>query len=82
MDMARAFNGREGFTAKEDRMPPRFTTPFQSGPLASSQVNEDYLESMKQNHYHIMAWYVDTGIPTRARLEDMQIEWVAAGLTE
>jgi aldehyde:ferredoxin oxidoreductase len=39
-----------------------------------------YVESMKRNHYHIMGWDVDSGIPTRARLEDMGIGWVAEQL--
>jgi len=82
MDMARVFNGREGFTAEDDKMPPRFTTPFESGPLAGSRVNEGYLESMKRNHYHTMGWDVDTGIPTAARLEDMGIGWVAEELAK
>ena len=77
MDMARVFNGREGFSAEDDKMPPRFLTPFESGPLAGSQVNAAYLESMKRNHYHMMGWNADTGIPTRARLEEMGIGWVA-----
>jgi len=76
MDMARVFNGREGFTAEDDRMPPRFATPFESGPLAGAHINERYLESMKRNHYHTMGWDVGTGLPTRARLEDMGIGWV------
>ena len=80
MDMARVFNGREGFTAEDDRMPPRFTTPFESGPLAGSRVNERYLESMKRNHYHIMGWDVNTGVPTRARLEEMGIGWASEEL--
>ena len=82
MDMARAFNGREGFTAEDDRMPPRFTTAFESGPLAGSRVDEGYLDSMKRNHYHMMGWDVETGIPTRARLEDMGIGWVAEELAK
>jgi aldehyde:ferredoxin oxidoreductase len=80
MDMARVFNGREGFTAEDDRMPPRFTTPFESGPLAGSRVNERDLQSMKRNHYRIMGWDMDSGIPTRARLEDMGIGWAAEEL--
>jgi aldehyde:ferredoxin oxidoreductase len=35
---------------------------------------------MKRNHYHIMGWDVNTGIPTAARLEDMGIGWVAEEL--
>ena len=82
MDMARVFNALEGFTAEDDRMPPRFTSPFESGPLAGSRVNEGYLESMKRNHYHMMGWDVRTGIPTRSRLEDMGIGWAAEELPE
>jgi aldehyde:ferredoxin oxidoreductase len=82
MDMARAFNGREGLTAEDDRMPPRFTTPFERGPLAGSRVNERHLESMKHNYYHVMGWDVDTGIPTAARLADMGIGWVAEELAK
>ena len=80
MDMARAFNGREGFTAEDDKMAPRFTTPFESGPLAGSRITERDLESMKRNHYHIMGWDVKTGTPTAARLKDMGIGWVAEEL--
>ena len=82
MDMARAFNGREGFTAEDDRMPLRFTMPFQSGLLVGARINQDYLDSMKRNHYHMMGWDVDTGIPTQARLEDMGIGWVAEELAK
>jgi aldehyde:ferredoxin oxidoreductase len=80
MDMARAFNAREGFTAEDDKMALRFTTPFECGPLAGSRINEDHLESMKRNHYRTMGWDVDTGIPTAARLKDMGIGWVAEEL--
>jgi aldehyde:ferredoxin oxidoreductase len=80
MDMARAFNGREGFAAEDDRMAPRFTSPFESGPLAGSRIEEGDLESMKRNHYRIMGWDVNTGVPTAARLEDMGIGWVAEEL--
>jgi len=31
----------------------------------------------KVNHYRIIGWDVDTGIPTAARLEDMGIGWVS-----
>jgi len=82
MDMARVFNGREGFTVEDDKMPPRFTTPFESGPLAGTRVNAGYMESMKQNHYRIMGWDVNTGIPTRARLEELGIGWVAGHVAE
>lgn len=80
MDMARAFNAREGFTAEDDRTALRFAAPFECGPLAGSRINEGYLESMKRNHYRIMGWDVDTGIPTAARLEDIGIGWVAEEL--
>ena len=80
MDMARAFNGREGFTAQDDNLPQRFLSPFESGPLAGSRINDQYLESMKQNHYRMMGWDVETGIPTRERLEEMGIDWVAEEL--
>ena len=82
MDMARAFNAREGFTAEDDKMPPRFLSPFESGPLAGHKINEQYLESMKQDHYRMMGWDVETGTPTRARLEEMGIAWVADELAK
>ena len=37
---------------------------------------------MKQKYYHTIGWNVDTAIPTQARLEDTETEWVAEEVTE
>ncbi len=77
MNMARAFNVREGFSSKDDWLPPRFFTPQTSGPLSKTAVDPKRLERAKRLYYEMMGWNPDTGVPTRAKLEELDISWVA-----
>lgn len=75
-NMARVFNLREGFTEKDDRLPDRFFRPQASGPI-SKGINPQQLETLKHVYYEMRGWDRQTGIPTRGKLAELDIAWVA-----
>ncbi len=79
-NLERAFNVREGFTRKEDWLPERIQkVPFPRTP-AKGQVFE--LDKLLDDYYTVRGWDVKTGIPTRKRLEDLGLSYVADELQE
>jgi aldehyde:ferredoxin oxidoreductase len=76
-NMARVFNLREGFTARDDTMPKRFFTPHPSGPLKVA-LDPKAFEEGKRLYYDMMGW--PNGVPTPGRLGELGIEWAASQL--
>ena len=76
-NMARVFNLREGFTAKDDTMPERFFAPHPSGPLKVA-LDRKAFEEGKAQYYDMMGW--PNGIPSSGRLGELGIEWAASQL--
>jgi aldehyde:ferredoxin oxidoreductase len=73
--MARAFNIREGLTKKDDRLPERFFQPHTSGALAETAINQNDFKNAILNYYRMMGWDED-GIPTKSKLEELELEWI------
>ncbi len=71
--MARLFNIREGFTAADDPLPPRFFQPKTDGVLADKPLDPAKLEMAKSYYYTLMGWDARTGIPTPEKLEELGI---------
>jgi aldehyde:ferredoxin oxidoreductase len=78
LNMARAFNFREGFTAKDDWLPDRFFHPHNVGALSNTIVNADQLLQAKRTYYRMMNWNEETGAAERSKLEELDVGWVAA----
>jgi len=72
----RAFNVREGVTRKDDTLPPRFMEPLEGGPTDGQLISEEELNSMLDDYYEIVGWDVETGIPTKERLEKLGLGFV------
>jgi aldehyde:ferredoxin oxidoreductase len=72
--LARIFNIREGWTAKDDVLPRRFSTSPPDGPLKGVTIDSGKLEEAKKIYYQMMGWD-EAGIPTFARLVELKIEW-------
>ncbi len=72
--LARIFNVREGWTAKDDILPKRFSTSTPDGPLKGVVIDPEKLEGAKKIYYQMMGWDED-GVPTYARLVELKIEW-------
>ena len=74
--MARAFNMREGLTTEDDYLPERFYVPFTSGPLKDVGVDRQAMKQAIQTYYGMMGWD-EQGVPTRVKLQELDVEWVA-----
>ena len=80
INMARAFNLREGFTEQDDWLPDRMFHPQTSGPLSKTAVDPKQLRMAKRVYYRMMGWDENTGIPTVGKFEELDIPWVAKKL--
>ena len=77
LNLMRAFNLREGFDRKDDRLPKKFFKALQgNGPTAGVAIDPVEFETALDTYYQLMHWTPD-GTPTRAALADVGVEWVA-----
>jgi aldehyde:ferredoxin oxidoreductase len=72
--LARIFNLREGFTEKDDWLPPRFFKPKTSGALNKTSVNPEDLQKAKLLYYDMMGW-TEEGVPKQSKLDELDISW-------
>ena len=72
--LARIFNLREGFTEKDDWLPPRFFKPKTSGALNKTSVNPEDLQKAKLLYYDMMGW-TEQGVPKQSKLDELNISW-------
>ena len=63
--------------ARSDRLPERFFEPLPDGRLKGVALSKQQLEEAITLLYQMKGWDPATGIPTRARLEELDIPWVA-----
>jgi aldehyde:ferredoxin oxidoreductase len=76
LNMMRAFNAREGFTRAEDKLPPKLFKPLEGGPSDGIAITEEELAFALSTYYNMCGWDSE-GRPTRAKLEELGIPWVA-----
>jgi aldehyde:ferredoxin oxidoreductase len=74
INLTRIFNIREGFTVEDDTLPDRFYHPQSSGALSTTAVDKDNLVKSVKKYYGMMGWSSD-GIPSREKLEELDIGW-------
>jgi len=74
VNIERAFLVREGITRKDDTMPSRFLRePFTTGKSKGSVFE---LEPMLNEYYTERGWDLRTGIPTREKLRELDLDYV------
>lgn len=76
-NLARVFNIREGFSRKEDRLPVRLFASLENGPMKGVGISREEFERVMTDLYVIKGWDVETTVPTRKRLESLDLGWVA-----
>ncbi|OPY29687.1 MAG: Tungsten-containing aldehyde ferredoxin oxidoreductase [Methanocella sp. PtaU1.Bin125] len=77
-NLQRAFNARQGFTRRDDRLPHRLTgEPAPSGPAKGSVV---HLEPMLDEYYAARGWDLRLGWPTAEKLRSLGLSDVAGDL--
>lgn len=73
--LTRVFNVKHGITSDDDRLPERLFGPLESGALKGAKIpKEEFLAALPM-YYQMMGWDKDTGIPTDAKLEELDIGW-------
>ncbi len=75
--LARVFNVREGFGREDDTLPPRMNTPHVSGTLNEKPIDPEVLDEYVSTFYGMMGWDTKDGIPTLAKLQELDIAWAA-----
>jgi len=74
VNLERLFIAREGITRRDDTLPRRFLQeplPEGSGPSTGSVLE---LEPMLDEYYRARGWDVQTGLPTRDKLEELGLD--------
>ncbi|MBE9470737.1 MAG: aldehyde ferredoxin oxidoreductase family protein, partial [Chloroflexi bacterium] len=76
LNLMRAFNAREGAGAEADTVPPKLLIPLQGGRSDGAAVTAEEVEGAKALYYRMAGWD-ENGHPTRAKLEELALGWVA-----
>jgi aldehyde:ferredoxin oxidoreductase len=80
-NLARAFNVREGFTRADDTLPERLMTePLKAGASKGQVFSREDLDKMLDEYYSLRGWDVKTGTPSRAKLTELGLAYVADAL--
>ena len=74
LTLARLFNVREGFTAADDWLPPRFFRPQTSGALSETAVVPGDLRRAIDTYYGMMGWDAE-GVPRAGTLHELGVSW-------
>lgn len=77
-NLAKAFNVREGFTRADDTLPERLMNePLIDGASKGHLISKDDFKEMLDEYYKVRGWDINTGIPTREKLEELDLGYVA-----
>lgn len=78
LNMLRAFNAREGIDRWHDQLPEKmFKKALKGGPSDGIAVDRAQFEAALDEYYRQNEWDVETGNPTRHKLEALDLGWVA-----
>lgn len=73
-NLARTFNIREGFTRKDDHLPPKvMSVPIPDGVSKGSIVTQEELDLLLDDYYRTRGWTKE-GIPSKKKIEELDIE--------
>ncbi len=76
-NVARVFNTLAGFTRADDDLPERLKTePIPEGPSKGQLISQADLDFMLDEYYDARGWTRE-GIPTRAKLEELRLGYLA-----
>jgi aldehyde:ferredoxin oxidoreductase len=81
--MARAYCAREGLRREQDILPGRLMLdPLPDGPAQGMLLERSSLEKMKDAYYEMRGWDLATGIPTPAKLHELELDYLIPQLWE
>lgn len=73
--MLRLFNLKHGWTRKDDWLPDRLFEPLPAGPLKGSRMDRAEMEEAISGYYAMMGWDAASGVPTDAKLKELDLAW-------
>ena len=76
LNMLRAFNAREGLGREYDKLPKKLGKALVGGESDGFSVDMEKVEEAKDWYYEMAGWDVTTGIPTKAKLEELGLGWI------
>jgi aldehyde:ferredoxin oxidoreductase len=76
LTLLRAFNSREGVGAEADTVPPKLLIPLEGGATDGVAVTAQEMEMARSLYYQMVGWDAN-GHPTRAKLVELGLGWVA-----
>ncbi len=78
VNMMRVFNAREGLDRRHDTLSERFfTKALKGGRSDGMKLDREEFERGLDNYYRLAGWDVETGTPTRWKLEELGLDWLA-----
>jgi aldehyde:ferredoxin oxidoreductase len=72
--MMRIFNLREGFGQEDDKLPDRFFSSPETGPLKDLSVDPKALRECQEIYYQMRGWDRN-GVPTLGYLTALDLDW-------
>ena len=82
-NLTRAFCVREGISRESDVLPERLTSqPLPGGPAEGMVNDPEMIELMKDAYYDFRGWDRATGIPTKEKLRELDLEELISDLWE
>jgi aldehyde:ferredoxin oxidoreductase len=79
--LSRLYNIREGFTKADDMLPIRMFQPLQNGHLKGVAIDRDQYDKAMQLYYQMAGWS-DEGVPTAAKLAELDLTWATAPVAQ
>ena len=78
INMTKVFNIRQGWTRKDDHLPPRVMyDPIPAGQSKGSRVTPKEFKLVLEDYYMERGWNVETGMPTKQKLIELGLEDLA-----
>lgn len=75
--LARVFQVREGISPRQDTLPARLFKPLEGGALEGAKIDKAEFDGAIRTYYEMVGWNPDTGVPTRGKLEELNVGWAA-----
>ncbi|MGW8225513.1 MAG: aldehyde ferredoxin oxidoreductase family protein [Anaerolineales bacterium] len=79
LNMMRAFNAREGIDRRADVIPEKLFKPLKGGVSDGWKLDKTEVEAALDKYFEYCGWDVATGIPTKEKLEELELGWVDLG---
>jgi aldehyde:ferredoxin oxidoreductase len=80
-NLERAFLLREGVTRKDDTIPDRwFEEPVPIGANKGQKIDREKFAEMLSGYYKLRGWDITNGVPTRQKLEELGLGYLADDL--